>query len=40
MRAKIVKNKEKENGAKKPILSHKIPAKKEAGKEKSPMLIW
>jgi hypothetical protein len=39
MRDKIVKNKEKENGAKIPILSHKIPDKNEAGKEKSPIII-
>jgi hypothetical protein len=35
----MLKNKEKENGAKIPILSHKIPAKNEAGKEKSPVII-
>lgn len=39
IKAKIVKNKEKENGAKRPILSHKIPAKNEAGKEKRPFII-
>jgi len=39
IRAKMVKNKEKEKGAKIPILSHKIPAKNEAGREKSPMTI-
>jgi hypothetical protein len=39
MEDKMVKNSEKENGAKTPILSHKIPAKNEAGREKSPMII-
>ena len=39
MRAKIVKNKENENGAKRPILSHKIPAKNDAGREKRPIII-
>jgi hypothetical protein len=39
MRAKIVKNKENENEAKIPILSHKIPANNEAGREKRPIII-
>jgi hypothetical protein len=35
----MVKNKENENGAKIPILSHKIPAKNDAGREKRPIII-
>jgi len=38
-RAKVVKDKEKIKGAKAPMLSHKIPAKNEAGNEKSPVTI-